>query len=68
MRAPRFFILTGAASAGDIRDRAAAHGDVLAVVAHSAPGPGCYGAAEIRPATSGCAPSNEDEKQERRSP
>jgi hypothetical protein len=58
MRAPRFFVLTGAPHAGAIRDRAAAHGAVGRVVAHGTPHPGhgCYGSAEVTPPVKRCKP------------
>jgi len=49
MPGPRFFVMTGGASPGDLIDRAGAHGAAARVVAHEAPHPGgvCYGAVEI---------------------
>lgn len=47
MPGPRFFIHGAAAHAADLRDRAAAHGAVVAVRAYAAPGPGVYGCTEV---------------------
>ena len=47
MSCARYFVLTGAPTPGDLLDRATAHGTAGRVVAHPAPGPGCYGAIEL---------------------
>ena len=68
MGEPRFFIHGAAAHAADLRDRAAAHGAVIAVKAYAAPGPSVYGCTEIEAPTSHFQRSNEGEKQEGRIP
>lgn len=51
LRPARYFVMGGGATPSEVVDRASAHGEPIAAAAHRAPGPGWYGAVEIRKVT-----------------